>query len=291
MVRRDLHEQNRLSWNQATKAHNSHKQDQARFLRHGGSTLYSEEIELLGDIRGLSMVHLQCNAGQDTLSLARLGATVTAVDISDEAIAFARQLADDSGISATFIRMDIYDWLEQTARGSQRFDLVFCSYGALCWLSDLGLWAKGIAGILSPRGRLVCVEFHPFFMVFDDQDWTPKYSYFGENQAMTWPEGIGDYVAASGEALAPSGYLAGVDGFHNPCPCHEFQWTLADIVTALLEAGLVITALKEYPYSNGAKLCQGMRETPGKRMMPPERLPSLPLMFGIVAQKPGSSES
>jgi SAM-dependent methyltransferase len=289
MVRRDLHEQNRLSWNQATRAHNSHKQDQARFLREGGSTLFPEEIELLGDIRGLSLLHLQCNAGQDTLSLARLGAVVTGVDISDEAIAFAGQLADDSGIPATFIRMDIYDWLEQTAPGSQRFDIVFCSYGALCWLSDLRLWAKGIADILKPKGCFVCVEFHPFSMVFDDQDWTPKYPYFGENQASSWPEGIGDYVAASGEALTPSGYLAGVQDFQNSCPCHEFQWTLADIVTALLEAGLAITTLKEYPYSNGAKLCQGMRETPGKRMIQPERLPSLPLMFGIVAQKPESS--
>src|SRR5688572_15837941 len=106
MLRKGMHEENRVAWNAATAAHNSHKRDQAKFFREGGSTLFPEEIELLGDINGLSLVHLQCNAGQDALSLAGLGATVTAVDISDTAIDFARQLSADSGIPATFIRSD-----------------------------------------------------------------------------------------------------------------------------------------------------------------------------------------
>ena len=86
-MRKHIHETNRLAWNAATQAHNSHKGDQARYLREGGSTLFPEEVELLGGLAGKSLVHLQCNAGQDTLSLAKLGATVTGVDISDEAIA------------------------------------------------------------------------------------------------------------------------------------------------------------------------------------------------------------
>ena len=99
MPQRNLHEANRLSWNEATKAHNSHKGDQAAFFRTGGSTLRPEEIALLGDIRGQVLVHLQCNAGQDTLSIAsKLRATVTGVDISDEAIDFARKLSVASGI-------------------------------------------------------------------------------------------------------------------------------------------------------------------------------------------------
>jgi SAM-dependent methyltransferase len=285
MLRKDLHEENRLSWNEATKAHNSHKRDQAQFFREGGSTLFPEEIELLGDIHGLSLVHLQCNAGQDTLSLAQRGAVVSGVDISDEAIAFARQLAEDSGIPATFVRMDVYDWLEEAARGGKRFHIAFCSYGALCWLSDLRLWAKGISSVLLPGGRLVCVDFHPFWMVFDWRDWTLKYPYFGEGRVFTSEGGVGDYVADSGDALTPSGYIEGVGDFKNSCRCHEFQWTLGEIVTALLDAGMTISALREYPYSNAAKLCQGMRETPGRRMIPPEGIPSLPLMFGIVAQK------
>ena len=116
MTQHDLHEDNRVSWNLATEAHNSHKHDQAAFFRAGGSTLFPDEIELLGDLRGKSLLHLQCNAGQDTLSLARLGAAVTGVDISDTAIAFARQLSSDTEIPASFERADIFDWLAATER-------------------------------------------------------------------------------------------------------------------------------------------------------------------------------
>src|SRR5579871_4340231 len=126
MPQKDLHEDNRVSWNAATDAHNSHKRDQAAFLRSGGSTLFPDEIELLGDLHGKTLLHLQCNSGQDTLSLAQLGAAVTGVDISDTAIAFARQLSIDASITATFERADIYEWLE-TAQ--TRYDVVFSSYG------------------------------------------------------------------------------------------------------------------------------------------------------------------
>lgn len=153
-MRKDLHEANRLSWNAATQAHNSHKIDQAGFLRRGGSTLFAEELALLGDVRGLRIAHLQCNAGQDSLSLAALGALVTGVDISDEAIAFARRLSTDSGIAANFTRADIYDWLErEAAENPASYDIAFSSYGFLCWLSDLTVWAKGIHAILKPGGR------------------------------------------------------------------------------------------------------------------------------------------
>jgi SAM-dependent methyltransferase len=209
---------------------------------------------------------------------------VTGVDISDTAIAFARQLSEESGIQATFHRMDVYDWLEETAQSTQRFDIVFCSYGALCWLSDLNAWAKGMAAVLEPGGRFVVVDFHPFAMTFDE-DWSHTYPYFGHGQPLTWEEGIGDYVAASGGALAPSGYAEGVQDFKNPYRVHEFQWGIGEIVTALLKAGLTLTALNEYPYSNGAKTFERMRETPGRRMVPPEEVPNLPLMYGLAAQK------
>ncbi len=206
MLRKDLHEANRLAWNAATVAHNSHKADQAKFLREGGSTLFPEEIALLGDIAGRSLVHLQCNAGQDTLSLARLGAAVTGVDISDEAIAFARRLSADSGIPARFVRADIYDWLAEAARGPERFDLAFSSYGAIPWLSDIRAWARGIAAILEPGGRFALVEFHPFAMVFDE-GWQLAFPYFAQGKPLSWESGIGDYVAVAGGALSPSGHL------------------------------------------------------------------------------------
>jgi SAM-dependent methyltransferase len=285
MQHKHLHEENRRSWNAGTEAHNSHKQDQAAFFRRGGSTLFPEEIELLGEIGGRTLVHLQCNAGQDSLSLAARGAVVTGVDISDTAIEFAQRLSADAGIPATFHRADVYDWLAATVAGTQRFDIAFSSYGAIVWLSDLGAWARGIAQILKPAGRFVLVEFHPVASMFD-WDWRLAQSYFGAGQPISLEHGIGDYVALSGPALAPSGYLEGVRDFVNPHPGHEFQWPVSEVIQALIDAGLRLRSFREYPYANGGKLWGGMRELPGGRMLPPEHLPSLPLMYSIVAEKP-----
>ncbi len=280
MPQKDLHQANRISWNAATEAHNSHKRDQAAFFRSGGSTLYPEEIELLGDLHGRSLLHLQCNAGQDTLSLARLGATVTGVDISDTAIDFARQLAKEAAIPATFVRADIYDWLE-TAETT--YDMVFSSYGALIWLSDLRTWGQGVARVLKPGGRVVLMEFHPVLVAFDE-GWRLAFDAMGGRRNSFG--GVGDYVALSGEVLAPSGYQEGVVSFENPHPSHEFSWGVADIVTALLAAGLRLTTLREYPYSNGFKPFSDLRELPGGRFAMPEGMPQIPMMLGVVAEKP-----
>lgn len=281
-VRRDLHEENRASWNAATVAHNSHKGDQAAFLRGGGSTLFGEELELLGDVAGLDLLHLQCNSGQDTLSLAALGARVTGVDISDEAIAFATALSSASGISGTFVRADVYDWLD--AARPESFDVVFCSYGALPWLSDLAEWARGVARVLRPGGRFATVEFHPLMGVLSYEGWTLESSYFGGGP-LRFDDGIGDYVAKAREGLVPWGYQEGVADFRNPHAVHEHQWTVADLLTALLDAGLVLDAVREYPYSNGVGLLDGMRETAGRRFLPPGGLPPLPLMLGVAAHR------
>jgi SAM-dependent methyltransferase len=281
---KDLHEANRQAWNEATVAHNSHKADQARFLREGGSTLFPEELELLGDIAGLSLVHLQCNAGQDTLSLAQRGAIVTGVDISDVAIDFAQALSRDSGIPATFERADVYDWLEQAAKGARRFDIAFSSYGALVWLSDIEAWARGIGAILKPGGRFVLVEFHPFLAMLDETG-SQVVNHYGGGRLLSFEEGIGDYVAWAGAVLAPSGYLEGAQDFRNPHPGHEFNWALSEVVTALLEAGLRLEALREYPYANGFPANEGTRLLPGGRYAPAEDRPSIPLMYSIAARK------
>jgi len=169
----EFHEKNRLSWDAATAAHNSHKGDQAAFFRNGGSTLFPEEVELLGNIDGLDLLHLQCNSGQDTLSLARLGANVTGVDISDEAIRFARDLSAQTNIPATFHRADLLTYFAERARMPGRFDRVFASYGTLGWLSDIDAWAQGVAHSLKPAGRFVLFEFHTF-----DEQWKMRFDYF-----------------------------------------------------------------------------------------------------------------
>ena len=285
MDSRDLHEQNRLSWNAAVGAHESHRGDLARFLREGGSTLFPEERALLGNLDGKTLAHLQCNSGGDSLSLVLLGATVTGVDISDEAISSARNLSSEADIPADFVRADVYDWLEATAReGRRRFDVVLSSYGVVCWLPDLDAWAGGVAAILRAGGRLVLVDFHPVAEMFDER-WNRSHAYPSGGEQRLLREGVGDYVGESEGGLTPAGFVEGARGFENPHRCHLFRWGLGEVVTALSRAGLRIVALEEYPYSNGERLFDRMRELPGRRMLPPGDVPVLPLMYGISAEK------
>lgn len=284
--RADLHEANRRSWNAATAAHNSHKGDQAAFLGAGGSTLFPEEIALLGDLRGRTLLHLQCNAGQDTLSLARLGARCTGVDISDAAVEFARRLSAESGIAARFERADVYDWLRDARGQGRRFDVAFASYGVLAWLSDVRAWARGIADVLAPGGRLVLVEFHPVLGMFD-VDLSLRYPYSSGGEPLVMPEGIGDYVADSVDGLLPGEAERGVEGFRNPHPTYEFAWGLADVVQAVIDAGLRIDGLREWPYSNGWKPFDAMTPEPGRRWRLRDGVPAIPLMYGLVASKAG----
>jgi SAM-dependent methyltransferase len=284
MNRRDLREQNRVSWNAVVGVHESHRGDLSRFFSEGGSTLFQEECDLLGKLEGRSLVHLQCNSGGDSISLTRLGATVTGVDVSDEAVSSARDLAEKTGIRATFERADVYDWLEEASREGRRFDVAFASYGVICWLPDLRIWAGGIAGILNPGGCFVLIDFHPAADIFD-RAWNHVNDYPSGGEPLLLDRGVGDYVAASGGGLTPAGFVEGVRDFENPEGCYLFRWGLGEVVTALAEAGLRITALEEYPYANGERKFAGMRELPGKRMVPPEHIPTVPLMYGIRAER------
>jgi SAM-dependent methyltransferase len=284
MSSRRMREQNRKSWNEATRAHNSHKADQAGFLRRGGSTLREDELDLLGDLEDKRLLHLLCNSGQDSLSLAQRGARVTGVDISDEAIAVAQRLSDESGISAEFVRSDVYDWLEGESVPLERFDLAFSSYGALPWIPDFPRLARGVHRVLASSGRWASIEFHPFSMTFDEQ-WRHRYPYGTGSRAQDWDEGVGDYVADSGETLAPSGFEPGVEDFRNPEACHEFYWGTGQVIQGLIDAGFIIERLVEYPYANGCRQGEGMTVLPGGRYGVPEGFPRLPLMVGWSARK------
>ncbi len=124
---------------------------------------------------------------------------------------------------------------------------------------------------------------HPFALYFDPH-WQPAYDYFSREPIAE--SGVSDYVAESGASLAPSGYRAGVENFSNPHPSYEFQWGLADVIGALLGAGLQLERLEEYPYANGWAGFDGMRDGGGGRMLPPADRPRLPLMYGLSARKP-----
>lgn len=276
-----LREQNRRSWDAVVPAHISHHADLGGFLRNGGITLFPEERELLGDLHGRRLAHLMCNTGQDTLSLARLGAEVTGIDISAAAIGFARQLATTADLPATFVVADVYDWLATTDEPFG-YDLLFCSYGAICWLPDLQQWARGIVRQLGPRGRFVLLEFHPVSNMFD-REWRLTYDYPANGRQLTI-DGIGDYVGAAQGGLTPSGFVAGIANFVNPEPAHLFQWGVGEVVSALAGAGLRIETLREYPFVNGERPFAYMRDLGGRRLGAPAGLPTIPLMYGLVAQ-------
>lgn len=133
------------------------------------------ELDLLGDVKGKSILHLQCHFGQDTISLSRLGAEVTGIDLSAKAIDRARKIGEQTKSNTKFICCDIYDlpnYLEN------QFDIVFTSYGVIGWLPDLDKWAKIISKYLKPNGQFIFVEFHPVVWMFDDNFEKIGYNYF-----------------------------------------------------------------------------------------------------------------
>lgn len=177
---------NKKSWNAKVDPHlKSDFYFVDEFLQ-GRSSLNSIELELLGELSGKSILHLQCHFGQDSISLSRIGAEVTGVDLSDKAIEAARDLAKKCGTDTKFICSDVYtlpDILDE------KFDIVYTSYGVIGWLPDLDQWAAVISHFLKPGGKFVMAEFHPAVWMFDDDFTKVTYSYFNEKPILETYEG------------------------------------------------------------------------------------------------------
>jgi len=229
------------------------------------------EIALIGDVRGATLLHLQCHFGLDTIAWAKRGAVVTGIDFSQEAIHAARTLASEMRVPATFVHSDVYE-LPQRLDG--RFDIVFTSHGVLGWLPDLEAWARVVAHFVTPGGRFDLIDAHPFALLFDDRrddgELRLLYPYFNGSQPIV-EEMDGSYAA-------PGAPLHSVQ--------HIWLHTMADIIAALLRAGLRLTALAEYPFV-GWKMFPWMEQrTDGCWQLPGGRC-DLPLMFSLAAVKDG----
>lgn len=220
---------NRKSWNDRVEAHlNSSFYDVAGFLA-GQSSLKSIELEKIGDIRCKSILHLQCHFGQDSISLARMGAEVTGVDLSDQAISAAKDLATKAGEQVDFVCCDLYDLPKHLDR---QFDMVFTSYGTIGWLPDLSKWAALIHRYLKPGGRLLFVEFHPVVWMFDNDFTRIQYSYFNDGPIAETESGT--YADREAEMELSS-----------------ISWNhpMSEVINSLIGNGLAIKALDEFDYS------------------------------------------
>lgn len=275
-------EQNRRSWNAAVAAHASHRPELGSYLRSGGLTVFPEELTLLGDLAGRSLLHLFCNTGHESLSFNSLGARVTGVDLSDAAIDHARALAVASGLQADFVCADVYDYLIEVAHTDRRFERIYCGYGTICWLHDLPAFAQGISAILEPNGRFVLIEFHPTSNMFD-ADWNLRSTYPQGGQMLTL-DGVGDYVGTANGGLSPGGFAEGIHNFVNPHPCHLYRWGIGEVVSAFAGTGLYIRQLQEFCYVNGEKPFARMRVDDQRRHYPPDDVPAIPLMYGLLVE-------
>ena len=221
---------NEAAWDARVPVHARSAFYDVEAFRRGASTLQGIELELVGNVAGKSLLHLQCHFGLDTLSWARLGARVVGVDFSGPAVDLARALAEETGLSARFVRCNVLDTRQHL---SERFDLVFASYGVIGWLPDLGPWAEVVAQSLAPEGRFVLVEFHPFLWISQHgPDLNPRYSYFNRGPITEQTQGT---YADRDSALSLREH-----GWNHP---------MSEIHRALRGAGLEIVELREYDYS------------------------------------------
>lgn len=234
-----LHQANREGWNQGAAAYEADLADRIEFLRNGGTTFCPPEYPYLQDLRSWCRraIHLQCAGGTDTLSLSNLGAhEVVGVDISERMLAVAKQKSEALGVDATWIHSDV---LEAPHELDGTADLVYTGRGALCWIMDIQAWARVAARLLGPGGRLYVFEGHPVANLWKLEstgfELDPDYGdYFRKEPiaAPGWPETyIGDMgMAAEQHAVK-----------------YERAWTLGQIVTAVIQAGLRVEKLEEHP--------------------------------------------
>ena len=277
----DYRDVNRANWDERVPAHlASPEYSVERFYRDPRflSGVVRFDTALLGPVAGLRGVHLQCHIGTDTVSLARLGASMTGVDFSAPAIATARELAAGTGADATFVQSDVYGAVD--VLGSGGFDLVYTGIGALCWLPDVRRWAQVVAALLRPGGRLFIREGHPMLWTLadpsDDSLLVVRYPYFEQAEPQVWDEG-GTYVTT--------------DAVFEHTVTHEWNHGLGEIVTALLDAGLTITGLAEHDSVPWDALPGLMTESGGEWRLTdnPARLPCSYTLQAVRWARPSGS--
>lgn len=258
MLDEQYFEMNRIGWDRRAKAHlESQFYDVDGFLA-GRSSLQEIELSELKGVAGKRLLHLQCHFGLDTLSWVRQGAICTGVDISPVAIQKARALSKQTSLGAEFVRSDLYSFRRE---GSEPYEIVFTSYGALCWLPDLNKWADIVASNLSVGGRFYMVEFHPVIDIFSG------YSYF--KRPVPDVEEEGTYTENGADAIAK---LA------------TWVHPLSSVINALIGVGIQVTRVNEFPFSP-YNCFEGMSEREPGRFYLSHKGNDVPLVYSLTGRK------
>ncbi|MEM6261695.1 MAG: class I SAM-dependent methyltransferase [Bacteroidota bacterium] len=257
---------NRKLWNDKVAVHLQSDFYNLQGFMEGATSLREVELSLLGEIQGKEILHLQCHFGQDSLSLARMGAHVTGVDLSDEAIKAAQTLKDQLSLPAQFIQCDI---LGLPAVHSKQYDWVFSTYGTIGWLPDMSKWAEVVHHFLKPGGKLLLVEFHPVVWMFDDKFTHVQYSYFNDEPISELTEGT---YAENAAAIAN--------------PAISWNHPLAEVMGALLQQGLSIVDFQEYPFSPYPCFSE-LEEIGPSRYRIKHMEDKLPMLYSLVVEKVG----
>jgi len=222
-------EENKASWNKRTAVHKDSAFYDLASFKKGKSSLNKIELEEIGDVKGKSLLHLQCHFGMDTMSWTREGAIATGVDISNEAIALANEINTGLNLGASFVCCNVYD-LKENLDG--KFDIVFTSYGTIGWLPDLDKWAGIVAHFLKPGGIFYIVDFHPVLWMMDENFEKIKYNYF--NTEIITEEISGTYTDRNAAIKSVE---------------HGWNHPFSEILNALMKHGLQIELFNEFPFS------------------------------------------
>jgi len=234
-------------------------------FKAGRMTLKPFELEEVGDVRGKSLLHLQCHFGLDTMSWARLGARATGVDFSARAIELAGRLNSELGLGVRFIKANIFDL---PGLLDEQFDIVYTSFGVLCWLHDHARWASIVARCLRPGGLFYLAEFHPFMLQFDTGYHKVDYPYFKQAEPVE--------EVCQGVYSDPGADISHVT--------YEWPHPPSEIITALLGQGLAIERFREYPFSIWKYFDDMRQDSQGYWWLNGAANP-IPLMFSIRARK------
>lgn len=260
----DYFEANKKLWNERTLVHEKSAFYDVDSFKKGINSLTSVELAELTAVKGKMLLHLQCHFGLDTLSWARLGAKVTGIDFSEEAIAAAQKLAEELKVDARFLCSNVYD-LDKNLEGE--FDIIFTSYGVIGWLPDLDRWASIIAHFLRKGGIFYIAEFHPVVWMFDNDFKKIKYPY--HNYEVIEEEETGTYAHRE----APIKYTS-----------YTWNHGLGEVISALTAHGLKIEFLHEFPCSPYNCFQNTVKGTDGNyRIKNLENL--IPMMYSIKATK------